>query len=360
MKPAQHISIKSRKKLGLGIATSLIVAATLVTSVVGLPLAQAQFVGAPSSGVALTAIPPRQGDDGSLKIAPGEKSQFTIRVRNSSDGQIGVATRASDFIVADDGFTPIQVRDDVSTRWSLADWMTLTPQTQVLEPNETGAVNVLIQVPEDALPGGHYAMITHEPMINTDQEADGELGAGSGISQKIGTLIYVIVDGPINEDASIQNLNFPKFSEFGPIPFSFSVGNDSDIHVTPRTTVEIYNMFDKKVDSIEIEPKNVFPLMSRDFEGQWNQVWGTGLYKAKLIMSYGSQGALATAETTFWLLPIKLILVALMLILIALFGVVGARKHYAQKHKSEEDKIRELERKLNELDDSNDLDRYED
>ena len=52
----------------------------------------------------------------------------------------------------------------MSNRWSLASWITLTPTEQLLQPNQTVGINVIIEVPEDALPGGHYAMITHQPV----------------------------------------------------------------------------------------------------------------------------------------------------------------------------------------------------
>jgi len=368
MKTAQtslFIKLTQRRLIMAGlVAATLTAAAVAVTNT---SLAQEQLdQGQPQeqtglTNIALTAIPPRLGEDNSILLDPGERQQVQVRVRNESNQPLNVVSRAADFTVAEDGFTPISVDEEVSNRWSLASWLTLVPQTQTLNRNETGAVNVLIEVPEDALPGGHYAMITHEPAVNGEETGEGELVSASAISQKVGTLLYVIVDGPINEEAFVRDFQFPKFTEFGPVPFSFIVENASDIHITPRTSIEIYNMFGRKVDTLEIEPRNVFPLMSRTFEDEWQQIWGTGLYTAKLTMSYGASGAVTMASTKFWLIPLKLLLAMLILILTAIASIVGVRRHYRQRQDQKQKKIQMLEQRLDELENgNNNLDKYED
>ena len=136
----------------LTIASLLVVASVLTLTI--LP-ANIQAQQATEDQVTLTAIPPRYGDDNSLLLQPGEKTQVQVRVRNSSPKTLPITTLATDFILDVDGETPIPVTENVSNRWSLANWLTVVPQSQVLQPQETGVVNILIEVPEDALPGGH-------------------------------------------------------------------------------------------------------------------------------------------------------------------------------------------------------------
>ncbi|NCN06250.1 MAG: DUF916 domain-containing protein [Candidatus Pacebacteria bacterium] len=304
-----------------------------------------------SDDVSITAIPPRLGEDNTLKLQPGEKTQIEVRARNSSNHPITIKSSALDFIVGEDGVTPVPYEGKVSenNRWSLASWLTVAPGQQTLQPNESGIVSVVIEVPEDALPGGHYAMVVHQP--NTGG-LDGEAGSGSGVNQRVGTLLYVIVDGPINEAAFIRDFNFTDFLEFGPVPFSFAVENESDVHIRPQMNIDIYNLFGKKVSSIQPGTKNIFPYESRSFSGEWEQIWGTGPYTAKLTMSFGQQGAVVIARTSFWLLPVKLLIAIITLIGVLIIAGISIRRHIIHRKTDQAARIQELESQVNELRDN--------
>lgn len=358
MKPARFSKPSKKIAIALSLTAALAVGSVAALSPV---FGQAETQAETASQVTLTAIPPRMGEDMSIVIEPGGKEQIQIRVRNSSDTSLDIISRVSDFIIGEDGATPVPVEEDVTSRWSLASWLTLVPSRQTLSPNEIGAVNVLIEVPKDALPGGHYAMVTHERASGADEAgaSEADLNSASSISQRVATLIYVRVAGDINEEAFVRDFSFPDLTEFGPVPFSYSVENASDIHITPRTSIKIYNMFGKHVDTIEVEPKNVFPMMSRDFDDQWDEVWGSGLYTAKLTMSFGETGKIAVAQTKFWLLPVKLILAGLILILTIIAMGISIRRHYIHRKGDDQQRINMLEGRLRELE-GNKLDKYED
>jgi len=309
---------------------------------------------ATSNQITVVASPTRLGEDRTLLLQPGESRQVSLTVRNTSDQTIDVMTSAIDFTVGEDGSTPIPLvtKDGVSNRWSLASWITVVPGYQTLAPSEVGELNALIEVPEDALPGGHYAMIVHQPMVEGtagQNPAPGTQNSQTAVSPKVGTLVYVIVDGPINEAAFVRDLTFPKFTEFGPVPFSLMVDNQSDIHITPTISVDIYNLFGLKVETIVLEPKNVFPLLSREFEGQWDRIWGIGWYRAQVTMSYGDSGQIAIDSTSFWLLPITL-LAGLGTAIIGLVAIIIAvRRHLIHRKNQDQRKIAELEQKLKEM-----------
>lgn len=309
-----------------------------------------------SNEITVVATPIKIGEDRSLLLQPGERRQIELRVRNVSSRTVDIVTSAQDFIVGEDGVTPVplQTSDDVSNRWSLANWLTIVPNLQSVAPNETAGLNVLIEVPEDALPGGRYAMVVHEPMPEgtAARNADGTLDEASSqsrVSQKVGTLIYVVVDGPINESAFLRDLNFPSFTEFGPVPFSMSIDNQSDIHITPQITVEIRNMFGAVVETITLQPRNVFPLMSRQFDGQWDRVWGWGLYRATATMSYGDSGQIAITHSDFWFLPITLILGVGAGVLGAIAILIAIRRHLIHRNEQDRVRIQELESKLQQM-----------
>jgi hypothetical protein len=296
--------------------------------------------------LSVSAIPLRLGDDGSLKGDPGETLQVTVRLKNENEYPLDFITQAYDYVIGPDGETPTAVNENVNPRWSLADWITVAPAENTLQPQEVADIQVVIQIPEDALPGGHYAMIAHRP--NLGSNSPGET-TGSSITQQSGTLLYLRVNGPTNEQAFVRGLTFPKFTEVGPVPFTLVVDNQSDNHITPQISVEIYNLLNQKVDTVQLDPKNVFPLMSRTFEAEWNKTWGSGFYKAKVIMSYGEQAQLAFTDGTFWLLPIKLIAAIIIGLLIILIIIIAIGKYSKHQRNQKTNRIKSLEQQLKEL-----------
>lgn len=315
------------------------------------PLASEEPNAANLDQLTLTAIPPRVGDDQPLLVKPGEKLQIPVKVRNSSNQSVRVDSRAFDFTLSEDGETPIIVTDDVSNRWSLASWLIVSPNSQVLKPNQIGLVNVVVNVPADALPGGHYAMIVHKPVaINADPtDSIAQTQPAAQVNQQVGSLLYVTVDGPINKEAFLRGLHFPQFTEFGPVPFDVTVENSSDVHIKAKLGIEIYNIFGQKVDTIQPDPKNVFPLMSRQFTGQWNRVWGIGPYKARAVMSFGDEGRVAITETSFWLLPYRIVLAGAAGVTLVVILIYLIRRHLSHRQKAARERMKMLEEKVAEL-----------
>ncbi len=306
------------------------------------------------SQLTLTAIPPRLGDAGRLTGSPGQIIRTSIRVKNNSASPVRVDSQALDFILADDNKTPIPLSgvNDVSNRWSLASWVTLVPNSQVLKPNETKPISLVIQIPKNALPGGHYAMVVHQPSLSLakmKQADQGQPDTLTGVNQRVGTLLYLIVKGKINEEAMIRELKFPHLTEFGPIPFSFTVENMSDMHIRPALQVTIKNLFGKTVAQIPLETKNIFPLTSREFQGSWDKVWGTGHYTATVSVIYGEHGKMAIAKTAFWFLPVTLIAAVLVVLLTLLAAGIAIRRHLIYRKESQARKIAELETELAEM-----------
>jgi len=300
--------------------------------------------GSVADAVSLVVMPPRAGDDGQLRAAPGETIQTTVRIRNTTNKTMTLRSYAMDFIVKEDGRTPIPVQETVTNRWSLANWMTIVPNKHTLAPKETAEMAVVIEIPEDALPGGRYAMVLHEP-ADPDDITETE-GSGTGVTQRIGTLFYVVVDGPINEEAYIREFKFNKFQEFGPVPYSFTIRNQSDIHIRPRMSIDIFNMLGQKSDSFEVESQNVFPLNSREFAGKWDKIWGLGLYTAKLTASYGESGQVIVDTTNFWIIPVRIILSIFFGSILIIAIIMAIKRHAEKKYQLEQEKVKELQMEL--------------
>jgi len=294
--------------------------------------------------VALTAVPPRLGDDYTLVVKPGQTIQAAIEVRNPSNSTAVVETSARDFYVADDGETPMPVEtDEINSRWALAKWITLTPNKETIEPRQSATILVTISVPEDALPGGRYAMILHKPVTSSS----GANTTGAQINAQVGTLLYVVVDGEVSENANVSEFAFtPDFLEMGPANYSLKIHNGSSLHIRPTGSIDITNMLGKRVGHIEIDSRNIFPDSDRSFDGTWNKTWGFGKYTATFTGTYGTQSKVINAVTTFYIIPVRLILAIILAIILVAVVVVATRTKYSKMLEVEEEKVRKLDEKL--------------
>lgn len=322
--------------LTLGLTTGMALAQEATVS------NEIQVTGAPTE-VTLTAVPPRLGDDYSLVVKPGETVQTAIEVRNPSDYPATVETFARDFIIGEDGETPIAVEDEVSSKWSLAQWVTLTPTSTVLKPRGSATILVTIQVPADALPGGRYAMVLHKPATGA---VSGET-TGAQVTAQVGTLLYVVVDGATTEDAKIADFKFAPFSEFGPVDYSLKVQNNSTLHIRPELKVVVKNMFGKEVATLEPDQKNIFPDSEREYQGEWDVRWAFGRYTAVAEGVYGAASdKTLVAETSFWIVPVRAILAIVLVIVLIVLIVVTTKKKYQKMLDLEAEKVKKLDEKL--------------
>ena len=291
------------------------------------------------STIGVSAIPPRL----EINIKPDETITKIIKVRNESNSERVINTKASDFIVTDNKGTPIQVEtNEENNRWAASSWIQVSPSSLKLKPGETKSLTVVVMAPKDALPGGHYAMILSNP------ENVGSLSStGASVQSNVGTLIYVTVAGDVKQDAQIQNFTAPNFSEFGPIDFKSTIKNLSDIHIKPVGAITIKNFLGGQTAKLSITDTNIFPYTSRDFTNTLNRKWLFGRYKAEINAAYGTAGGVATAVIFFWVIPWRLI--ALLIAAAAIVTAIILINKNKPKDDTSDGKVEELEKELNDL-----------
>lgn len=287
----------------------------------------------------ITAIPPKL----ELKADPGQVLSATLKVRNEGTTTENYNINVQDFIVSDTIGTPIPVPDNISTRWSLRRWIE-APDTIPVDAKGIQEVKISIKVPKDALPGGHYAMLTYEP--NTGYILGGLKKTGSSITQRTGTIFYVTVNGPVTEKAVLKEFKTAKFNELGPVDFQGTIENLSDVHIAPKGSIVITDFLNRKVANLNLETGNIFPEASRVFNSTWNQRWGYGQYKAELSMAYGNTGQLISGTISFWLFPIRLVIYTLVLIIALLFILLKLRNRSLKHQADLEKEVQELKDEL--------------
>jgi len=273
-------------------------------------------------------------------IDPGGVAQDIIKIRNVGNSTQTFYPEVSDFKPAGETGAPsfLKASESASYTYSLASWITISTQGITLKPNESAALNFTINVPKNAEAGGHYAGI----LFGTTPPAT--TGTGVAISNKVGALVLVRVSGTANETATVKEFSTDKTSyDKPPVDFVVRVENAGNVHVIPKGTIEIKNIFGRSVASLNVNAKNgnVLPDSIRRFDKasddlSWNpKGFVFGRYKADLLLTYGSPAKQFAESVTFWIVPWMQLLVigaiVLVLILLAFLGVKSYNRMIANR-----------------------------
>lgn len=290
------------------------------------------------NGQALSISPPVL----ELSADPGQTVVASIKLTNISNSELLIKNQVNDFGAKNETGEPnIIFEETESTSYSLKNWVT-APAPFKIASKETKVVDFTIKVPANAEPGGHYAVVRF-----TGQAPEIE-DTGVALSASLGSLVLLKISGETKEQASIaeffsagSDYSKSSFFEYPPINFVERIHNDGNVHVNPYGTVEIFDMFNRKIGSAQVngdpadtknKPRAILPSSTRRFEQTFNKNWMIGPYTAKLKLNYGKDSqSVMTASTTFWVVPYKQILLAIMLIILLILLVRFANKRYKQR-----------------------------
>jgi hypothetical protein len=258
-----------------------------------------------------------------LTANPGDTITNTIKIYNPTDIIISIKMEVEDFKAVGEAGQVIVTPDEEIT-YSLKKWVKTEPTEFTLKPKEEKFVDFIIEVPENAEPGGKYGSV-----LASTTGAIGSDITGAAIAQKVGSLLLLTIAGEVQENLVIKDFTTPSsFFEYGPVPFTFRCENTGTVHVKPRGFVTITNWRGKKVADVEFPQLNVIPGATRKIETKWNNKWLFGKYTAMLVGIYGTSNLPFNPPVlVFWAFPWKIILaVIVILILIFLFFFLTRRR----------------------------------
>lgn len=260
-----------------------------------------------------------------FNLKPGAKAEKTIKITNHSSSAVEFSVNVQDFIVTDKSGSPELLPEGVlpNNKYAASTWATVLPDKFALKPEDSFSVTLYLQVPGDARPGGRYVAIAFKPTDMALPES-----SGAAINPVVGTLVYLTVEGQVVENARVMEFKTPRLSEYGPIPFTTEIQNLSDIHINPKATVEVKDLFGRKVYSFALDNLNIFPGTSRIYRNSWETKWLLGPFRATLSGYYGASHKTLMATTLFWVIPYKLIAIVLLAVAIIVTGYFYFHKRH--------------------------------
>lgn len=268
-----------------------------------------------------------------LSANPGDEVKTQIRLRNVTNGSLVTKAQTNDFVAAgEDGQPKLLLDETEQSPYSIKDWLTTIPSV-TLQPQEQKTLEVTMNVPEDVGPGGHYGVVRFTGLPPEVEDT------GVSLSASVGTLILVNVSGNISEQAKIAEFYTAKgeakrwLFEYGPINLVQKIQNDGNVHIKPKGSVRVLNMFGKEVKSFQLNEAggNVLPGSTRKFEQTLEQKFMFGRYRVQADVVYGSENKIISRTISFWVIPYKLIFITLLVIVLIIFLIKRYNKYIVGK-----------------------------
>jgi hypothetical protein len=273
-----------------------------------------------------------------IKADPGQVIKTQLKVRNVTKETLVVEAEYNDFVASgEDGSPKILLKDEEQSPYSIKDWLSTIP-TATLAPRQQQTFDVTITVPKDASPGGHYGVVRY-----TGTPADAQ-GSGVSLSASIGTLMLVRVSGDVQESAKITELFSSRdgkkrtLFEYGPIGIVTKIENTGNVHIKPKGTIRVSNMFGKTVQDSQLNSSggNVLPKSTRKFSQQLNKRLLFGKYKIQADVTYGEENKIISQTASFWVIPYKLVAISLALLALLIFLVTRYNKFIVKRSKKKQ------------------------
>jgi hypothetical protein len=245
---------------------------------------------------------------------PGQSWQSTVRVINPNSYDLTLYIDVAEFIPKEEDGIPqfIPLENTLEENNSFPRWISVQREITIA-PEQTAEIPLLITVPTDAPPGGHYAAL----MIGTRPPEAVEQQSAVQTSQVISSLLFLRVTGSIAENASIRSFRTTDYFLGKPsATFDLRIQNKGNVHIQPQGEIKIYNMWGQERGVIPVNQQtmlgNVLPNSVRKFSFKWDSEWSLGdigRYTAEVTLAYGlDERQFINATTAFWIIPWKIIL----------------------------------------------------
>jgi hypothetical protein len=159
-------------------------------------------------------------------IAAGGVETGQIHLTNPTDESTSVKVYVEDWVYKQEGTGDKDFFPAGTLPNSASKWITLSPVEFVLPPYGEETIHYTITAPAGNLSGGYYSVIFFETILGTTQN---EEGANVLVSGRIGTLMYMTINGTEKRSARIDALEIRPPGGSKPAEFDVTLTNDGNI-----------------------------------------------------------------------------------------------------------------------------------
>jgi len=266
-----------------------------------------------------------------LTISPGTSQVVTIDVTNVTSSPATLQAIINDFTAnPNESGDPAIILNPTQYASSHSLKRFVQPISNFsLAPGQEVAVPVTITIPKSAAGGGYYGVVRFAPASLSTNPNQNVTLAGS-----VGSLILIKVPGNIKEQLSVASFDVRKngnpssfFTSSKGLTATIRFQNEGNIQEAPFGKILLRNRSGKILSEYELNntypPGNVLPDSIRKFGITLTGIKSFGQYKLEGNFGYGSTGQLLSASTTFYVVPISVMVGFVLIVLLLVFLIFG-------------------------------------
>jgi len=272
-----------------------------------------------------------------LLLSPGDSYTIEVTATNTTGQTKIVNFTTEDLAASNDPNTLLEFLGTEKGPYSLKDYVKPEADSLTLQAGQRVRMPVTITIPEDAAPGGLYGsiMVAAENLPSETPVEEGKVAGQVSLITRVAVLLFVRIEGDVLESSYLKSFTVDKnFYEKGPVTFNITSANTGNVYLSPHGVIEIKDMLGRKIDSREIEAWFTLPKSERTREILWNSNFLFGRYTAVLSLYRGYMNETDIADTmtiNFWVLPWKVLSIALIVLILAIWILVWIFSHIQWK-----------------------------
>jgi hypothetical protein len=292
---------------------------SLRAATVTLLLALLSLLMVPSAALALdVGISPARMEH---TVEPGTTLEGSIRVGTHGDAPLDARLYVTDFAIDPTG--AFVFLEPGHTAYSAATWITLSAEPVTMIPDQPVTIDYVIRIPEEAEPGGHYAMIFCETHT---QDGEGSVV----LAGRVGCQVLLTVPGDIVQHVAIGSVEAPPLLfGFGREKVSVSVENDGNVHAIPGGYMNVAGGFPAKDLHFDLDRITLLPGSTHTYEQELHDLPWIGRVRVTADIRYGPRAEEFTVgevrEIEVFVLSWKVLVLAGLVVVGSILAVIGER-----------------------------------
>lgn len=258
-----------------------------------------------------------------ISVAEHQESvPFSIDVRNNTGSPAVFRISVLDFGTLDESGGVAFLGSSNDLKYSLASWVSLSNDTLVLEPGESGSVLGAIENKESLSPGGHYGAVFFRI-----EDGTRELGRDPvAFDPSFASLLFVRKIGGEVYGLDLKDIGFSPSVFSLPEKVRFRFQNTGNVHVTPRGVAEVTDPMGRKIAKSIINEESgiILPETFRNFPGSFrslSKAFIPGHYTLSTNYRFDGSDTFVAKDVRFLLIPRPFVF-SLLLALLVMFWYV--------------------------------------
>lgn len=218
---------------------------------------------------------------------PGETVKGQLKVINDGDSEFDFTVYARPFSISSNDYNTPNFDDPVA-RADVFGWVTFDNVKYHAAARSSVAVNYEINIPQDAIPGGHYGVIFAEISAPSADKNNNSVR----IVKRLGTKLYITVGGELQLAGRATGSDIPFWQFEPPLAADVRVENTGNTHFDDTVRLTVRDSLGK-IKHQSLHKYTILPGTSRNIPLEWSKSPWFGLYKVQVEQKFLDKSAIS-------------------------------------------------------------------